>query len=430
MDFQQMLIERSHPPVATRWKSHAAHWLGVTRPTLDAYLRHAKEGRFDRLPTKVLEQVTGGMPIATVDANATLRTDMILHFAAGLVALQDQMDEHGYPQAPYPASLQRGLDIAGWLNITEDGLYPVTLAELLLCACKPTYEWCPQLGEPLADEYYASRLMEDMEVTRDCLSLAVKLRKDPEHELYKLLMYCCEEAGAAAQDLYVAWRRTVIELPVASGYTAVVMRETVFMQHLDLVQRLINAFYVRLSSVHAISGKVHLCPSTGIRLRRISDKWVTEMRDQAAQHRLDREGARLLEYTPDVLELKRSARLFWALPGWHELQLRAAALELGWDVELWPKLDIVDLLLRKKSSARRYAIDLKDHLSAQSLARSFEHFKGFKSHIRLIVVPDYLEDLNPDYRKIFMRARASLAKHTVEILTVSGLLKLLKEEGE
>lgn len=414
----------------TRWKSHAANWLGITRPTLDTYLRHAKDGQYDRLPAEILKRVTGGMPLASGDANASLRTDMILNFAAGLVALQDEMDVQGHPRAPYPASLQRGLDISAWLNIAEAGSYPVTLAELLVCTGKPLYEWCPQLSEPLADEYYASRLMEDLEVTRDCLNLAARLRQDPEHELFKVLMRCCEEAGAAGQDLYAAWRRTVIEVPIAGGYTELLVRDRVFMQHLDLAQRLISAFYVRLPSVHASGGKVHVCPSTGTRLRRIGGNWATEMRDQAAQRRLDREGPRSLDYTPDVLELRRPARLFWALPGWHELRLREAALDLGWEVELWPKFDTVDLLVRKAGSTRRYAIDLKDHLSAQGLARSFERFKGYKSHVRLIVVPDYLEDLNPEYRKTFTRVRASFAKEKVEILTVSGFLKLLNKELE
>ncbi|HEX6706079.1 MAG TPA: hypothetical protein VF169_15060 [Albitalea sp.] len=430
MDFQQQLIERSQPPSPSRWKSHAANWLGITRPTLDTYLRHAKDGRFDKLPSKVIEKVMGGAPGPAGDSRAALREEMLLNFAAGLVALQEEMDAHGHPRAPYPAALQRGLDVAGWLNIAEGSVYPVTLAELLVCASRPVYEWCAQLGEPLADEYYASRLLEDMEVTRDCLSLAARLRQDAEHELFKVLMRCCEEAGVAGQELYTAWRRTVIEVPVAGGYTQLLARERIFMQHLDLAQRLINEFYVRLPSVHATSGKVHLCPSTNTRLRKIGGRWTTEMRDEAAQRRLQREGPRLLDYTPDVLELRRSARLFWALPGWHELQLRDAAVNLGWDVELWPKFDTVDLVLRRAGSAKRYAIDLKDHLSAQGLARSFERFKGYKTHIRLIVVPDYLEHLNPEYRKTFMRARASFAKEKVEIVAVSGLLKLLAKESE
>jgi len=430
LDFQQQLIARSDPPSVTRWKSHAANWLGVSRPTLDAYLRHAQAGRLEKVPAEILGKVCGDQPDARTDVYAPARVEMVLNFAAGLVALQEEMDAQGHPQAPYPAALQRGLDVAAWLNIAETNTYPVTLAELLVCAGKPIYEWCAKLGEPLADEYYASRLLDEGEVTRDCLSLASQLRQDPEHELFKLLMRCCEDAGSAGQDLYAAWRRTVIQAPVAGGYTQLLARERVFMQHLDLAHRLINAFYVRLPHVHASAGKVHLCPSTGTRLRRVGGKWVTEMRDEAAQRLLTREGPRTLDYTPDVLELKRPARLFWCLPGWHELQLCDMARQLGWEVELWPKFDTVDLLIRKPAATTRYAIDLKDHLSAQGLARSFERFKGYKSHIRLIVVPDYLEDLNPDYRKTFARARASFGKEKVEIMTITGLLTLLTKECE
>lgn len=430
MDFEQQLIARSNPP-SQRWKSHAAKWLGISRPTLDSYLRHAREHRLDRLPPQIVEQVCGSSATAAPEvAHAGLREEMLLNFAAGLVALQEDMDAHGHPHAPYPPQLQRGLDTAGWLNLVTGAEYPVTLAELLVCAGRPVFEWCAQLAGPLADEYFASRLIEDLEVTRDCLSLAARLRQDPEHELYQLLMLCCDEAGAAGQELYTAWRRTVIEVPVASGYTQLLARERIFMQQLDLSQRLINGFYVRLPAVHAVEGKIHLCPSTGTRLRRVAGHWHSEMRDHAAQRRLKREGPVLADYTPDVLELKRPARLFWALPGWHELQLSEAARQLGWEVELWPKFDSVDLVLRKNASTQRYAIDLKDHLSAQALARSFERFKGYKTHIRLIVVPDYLEELNPEYRKTFTRARAAYAKEKVDIVTVSGLLKLLARGQE
>lgn len=425
-EFEARLIEKSEAPAA-RWKSHAAAWLGVSRPTLNAYLAHASVGNLEQIPEPVLEKL-GVLPgEAASQSKPPSVEEMVLNFAVGLVTLQDEIDTHGHPRAPYSAQLQRGLDVASILKCLDGSEYPVTLADLLAVAGKPLYEWCPKLDGPVSDEFYAARLLENFEITRDCLALAERGQQDSEHAFYQTVMDCCEALGTAGQELYEAWRRTVVEVPVASGYTQLLGRHPIFMRQIAVAQRLIDTFYVRMPPIHAEAGKVLLCPSTGTRLRRVGGKLIAELRDNSAQRTLDLQGPRVIDYTPDVLELRRPARLFWSLPGWHELKLMESAKQLGWEADLWPKFDTVDLVIRKKGSARRFAIDVKDHISAQGLARSFKRFKDYKSHLRFVVIPDYLKVLNPDYVKIFTRARASLGKEKVELITVSELLKLLKK---
>ncbi len=418
-EFEARLIEKSGAPSA-RWKSHAAAWLRVSRPTLNAYLTHAAIGSLERIPEVVLEMLGLVPGQAESQPKSPSIEEMVLSFAMGLVALQDEIDVHGHPRAPYPAALQRGLDLAAILNCLDGrSEYPVTLAELLASAGKPLYEWCPKLEGPVSDESYAARLLENFEITRDCLALAERGQKDSEHAFYQTVMECCEELGSAGQELYEAWRRTVVEAPVASGYTQLLGRHPVFMRQIAVAQRLIDTFYIRMPPTHAEAGKVLLCPVTGVRLRRIGGKLITELRDDIAQHTLDQQGPKAIDYTPDVLELRRPARLFWSLPGWHELKLLESAKQLGWEVDLWPKYDTVDLVIRKKGSVRRFAIDVKDHISAQGLARSFKCFKDYKTHLNFVVIPDYLKVLQPDYAKIFARARASLGKEKLALLTVS-----------
>ena len=425
-EFEARLIEKSGAPRA-RWKSHAAAWLEVSRPTLNAYLAHASIGNWEQIPVAVLETL-GILPgQAASQPNPPSVEEMVLSFAVGLVTLQDEIDAQGHPRAPYPAHLQRGLDVASILNCLDGSEYPVTLAGLLAIAGKPLYEWCPKLEGPVSDEFYSARLLENFEITRDCLALAERGQHDSEHVFYQTVMNCCEELGSAGQELYEAWRRTVVEVPIASGYTQLLGRHPIFMRQISVAQRLIDTFYVRMPPIHAEAGKVLLCPSTGTRLRRVGGKLIAELRDDFAQRMLDQRGPTVIDYTPDVLELRRPARLFWSLPGWHELKLMESAKQLGWEVDLWPKFDTVDLVIRKKSSARRFAIDVKDHISAQGLARSFKRFKDYKTHLRFVVIPDYLKVLNPDYVKIFTRARASLGKEKVDLITASELLKFLKK---
>lgn len=427
-EFQRRLIERSGAP-PKRWKTHVAEWLGISRPTLDGYLDHAAHGRLDRIPETVLARLEIVPDDPDSQSAAPSFDEMLLAFASGLVALQEEMDAIGHPRAPYPAALQRGLDIAAAINWRENRKLPVTLADLLRVAATPIYKWCPDLAGPLADQYYAASLLEDFEITRDCLSLSSLANQDEELVFYRTLMECCEELGTSGQTLYEQWRRTVIEAPIATGYTQLLSRHPTFLGALSVVQRLIDTFYARMPPVHAQDGKIHLCPLTRTRLRRVGSMFVSELRDEAAVRALAAQGPRVMDYTPDVLELRRPARLYWTLPGWHELQLAKAARDLGWDVDLWPKLDTVDLVLRKKGNPLRYAVDVKDHMSPQGLARSFDRFTAYKSHVRLIVIPDYLAKLNPEYRTLFERFRASQGKQKVDLVIVSEFLNQLESCG-
>jgi hypothetical protein len=425
---ESQLIQLSGAP-PLKWKKHAAEWLGVSRPTLLRYLNLASKGNWDQIPIAILLRLGLGEPSSIVEPVADIPTthEMLICFAAGLVEMQAQVDEIGFARAPYPPALQRGLDIASALNVLSDSSFPITLTQLLQDASTPIYKWCPHISGPAADAFYAAALLENNEVTRDCLAIADLAKQDSEHALYQTLMDCCAGMDSAAgQILYEQWRRTVVEQPVAQGHMHLLMRHSIFFANIDVAQRLIDAFYTRLLPVHAMQGKIYLCPLSGTRLRRVGQRWMTELRDPAAQRYLEANGPKEIDYTPDTLEVRRPARLFWTLPGWHELKVAEAARALGWDVELWPNLDAIDLVIRKRGRKNRYAIDVKDYLSSLSLARSFQRFNGYKNHTRLIVIPDYLERLSPDYRKHFVRWRSAEGKTSVDITLVSNLLDDLR----
>lgn len=425
-EFKTRLITASGAPTFG-WKTHASAWLGISRPTLNRYLAHAESGELDKIPSAILEK-TGITVSADVGRPTSYPTahDMLICFAVGLVDLQAQVDDVGFAQAPYPPMLQRGFDVASALNLLTATHYPITLAHLLAVAATPVFDWCPDLEGPAADAFFAAVLMENNEVTRECLGVAELARQDPELVFYQTLIECCEEQDDGGQVLYEQWRRTVVERPVAEGYTELLARHPIFLANLDVAQRLIDTFYIRLSPIHAVSGKINLCPLSGTRLRRVGQKWMTELRDPVAQRYLEAHGPKTMDFTPDVLEVRRPARLFWTLPGWHEIAIAKEARNLGWEVDLWPNLDTVDLVLRKRGRSDRYAIDVKDHLSPIGLARSFKRFNGYKSHTRLVVIPDYLERLSPDYRKHFTRWRNAEGKSNADISLVSDLLENLK----
>jgi hypothetical protein len=242
-----------------------------------------------------------------------------------------------------------------------------------------------------------------------------------------LISACNELEEDDAQELYVAWRRTVIEQPVVDGFTTF-LENAVLRRHLMITQRLAEIFYEEVPSLHASEGRIAICHLSSTRLKRLKNEWASDSRDPRAARLIRDNGPLWRPHLPRMQELKRSARLFWALPGIEEIALYRSAESLGYKCELWPKRDAIDILIKHPTKPVRFAVDLKEHRSPVGLARTFNGFKAFKRHRQMLVVPDYLVDLNPRYYQEFERARQAKMKSPVEIFSVSQFTRLLEEE--
>jgi hypothetical protein len=409
------------------WRTRAAKLLSIPASSLSRYLSLEGAGQLQDIPGKVWQALASAehrRPTAIPDRTA----EMIRCFARGLVAIQDDLDRQGFIRSPYPESLSRAFNVAAGCQI--QGLhgseaFPVDLEELVHCAQRPLYEWVPTLSGAQFDEYLGARLLNDSQVTRECLDLANLEDGDAEHQFFEFLMQRCqalpEEAG---QRLYVAWRKAVIENPLADSY-AVFLQEPTLSAHIAIALELVDFFYEPVSAALVEDGRLALCPVTGTRLRRVDGRWISESRDPDVQQRLAVSGPRFIPYSPQVIELKRSVRTFWCHPGRYELELAARASELGWSTELWPRFDCIDLLVWRKTGRQRFAVDVKDHLSPSRLARLFEGFKAFRRHQRLVVVPDYLIDAHPRYVEIFDRTRHAIGKDAPRLERMSDFLDRL-----
>ncbi len=268
----------------------------------------------------------------------------------------------------------------------------------------------------------------DGEVTIECMQLAGLHDVDPEHLFYEALMCECSElAEDDAQAFYVAWRKTVIEHPVVDGFT-ILLANPVLRRHLPSTQRLAEIFYEEVPSLHAYDGQIATCRLTSTRLKHLNSEWVSESRDPHAARLIRDNGPLWRPHLPRMQELKRAARLFWALPGVEEVALLHAAEGLGYKCELWPKLDSIDILIKHPNKPVRFAVDLKEHRSPIGLARTFDGFKAFKRHRQMLVVPDYLVERNPRYYQEFQRTRQAKLKSPVALFSVSQFTRLLEEE--
>lgn len=407
------------------WKSLACKTLNISRPSLDRYIALDSDGMTSKIPDdiwKILDADPIDEEKETLDSPYT----MVNLLAEGLCALQECIDRVGHIQAPYPQSLSRGLNIASALNLEHGSKYPTNLAGLLKASGNPLFTWCQEYEGPGAEEFGAALLIKDGEITPECLAIAGLGDIDPELHFYRSLMSACGELDeVSAQKFYVAWRRAVIEHPIADGFT-IFLTDPVLRGNLSLTQELAEIFYEPLSVIHAEKNMIPVCPVSGTRLRKIRGEWVSECRDPKASIAIRQDGPSLRLFLPGMLELKRPARIFWALPGLQEIDLFNAAHGLGYHVELWPRMDAVDLIITHPEKPVRFAVDLKEYRSPIGLARSFDGFKFYKRHQQVIVIPDYLSELNPDYIQHFERARRAKLKTKIQIMTYSELLHLLE----
>jgi len=419
------------------WKIPAAKFLGVSRPTLDRYLKLEAEGRLEKIPRSILrivgvndsEDEAGLLDEGKSEVGGS-EFDMVNLFAAGLRKLQDDIDRQGHIQSPYPEPLSQAFNLAAAFNIERKTSYPVDLASLIRVATCPVFEWCSAYGDnERGGAFITSRLIEDGEITPDCISMAGLSEADAEQSFYQALMSVCAEFDEdLGQRYYSEWRRAVIENPVAESHAVFIAKYDVLRTNTTITKRLVDFFYERVPEIHAVNGKLALCPLTGTRLKKHGVQWTTEMRDPAVQQYLRDHGPKWIEHTPATIELKRPARVFWALPGWHELQLHKAVQARGFAAILWPDFDSVDLLV-SQPSGRRFAVDVKDHISPISLSRTSGEDNRRRRHKRIIVIPDYLEERLPQYKTLFLRARLSSLKEPERVMTVSEFLALLGEKA-
>jgi hypothetical protein len=276
------------------------------------------------------------------------------------------------------------------------------------------------------DEFEDVTLIEDSGPTAECYRLAVEASQSEaeirENVGYRLLRDVCSRRNDS-QAFYGKWRRLTIERPVLT-----VDEIWKFPSLIDArLKDLIDTFYQEVPEPLAIDGRLPICTFSGTILRRIQRAgkgWETECRDPGARRSAKRGDCEWMKYRPGVWQLRRPFRIFWCLPGKTELALEKRFKIGGWQCELWPNFDEVDLVAEKAGQKQKLAVDVKDYSSPVTLARTFTGFGDFElSHRCIVVVPDHVAKVVPGFQRRFREKRASLQKAPIELLTISDLTK-------
>lgn len=416
-DFSKRCESIFLPRYGKRWKTACAHALGIARASLYRYLDEDVDP-----PDSVFRS------LAVLEGNPRpVRDDreMVICYATALVDVQHRMDERGWLSTPYPSTLRRALDLGAARNFLEgDERWPANLASLVQSAEKRLRDWVSDLAWDKEDLYSSASLLFNGELTAECRALASP-SGDPETELtenagyLKLLALCGERDDG--EIIYRTWRRCVIEHPTLENWSRLLLSAPEFAE-INSLDELVEAFYEPLPESFAIEGRVPVCRTTGTVLRRRGLGFHTECRDREAIKLAFQGECDWISFRPGMLTLRRPFRIFWCLPGRSELELERRLIEAGWRVELWPRLDRVDIVARS-SDGRRIAIDVKDYLSPVRLAARFKGLREYEEdHMCFLVIPDYVARQERAFEQKFDAFRASFARAQVHLRTVSDLL--------
>jgi hypothetical protein len=335
-------LESIFATAGRRWKSAAADALAISRPTLYRYVRIDEEAVAVAVPSEIFDRVR---ELARQTSSLPPARDLAVYYARGLTKLQEYIDRNGFISAPYPPELLRAFSIASALNSrSEDTKYPNDLAGLLECAAQPFHEWFADLNWDNTGDYTTAQLIRHGVISAECLLLASTPGDIDEREGYDLLMNRCRPLPYG-QELYVAWRRLMIESPVIESFAEVIRGQRIFLRNIEAITELDQQFLERVPRPSGDDGTLFLCPATGTRATFFEREWVSESRDPDIQAQLKTGGPRRIQWTPDTRQVKRTFRQFWALPGYYEMDIYRHATAVGWEAELWPKFDTVDLVV-------------------------------------------------------------------------------------
>ena len=401
-----------------RWKSMAASLLGIGRASLYRYFNDDSA-----LPSDVvtrLEQLEMPGPPARSER------DMVVLAATAVIEVQRAIDAKGWLSAPYGPNLRRFLDLASAHNVTHGRqIWPTDLQGFMRAAQEPLVRWAPDMDWDVDGEFIAARLVANGEATTECLRLAGP-GGDPEREIeenhgFEMLISLCSNR-VDGDDIYRAWRRTVIEHPLLTNWSATVLTDP-WLAGVERIDEIIEAFYDRAPESLAIHGELPICTVSKTVLRRDGRGFHTESRDPEAIRRARAGEHDTVRYRPGMLYLKRAFRTFWLLPGLTELDLAARLAGLGWTTSLWPQLDRVDLVAVSTDKTRRIAIDVKDYFSPARLSARFSGFKAYEAdHACFLAIPDYLTAADPRFAARFEALRASAGKPPIDLRTASDLV--------
>lgn len=305
--------------------------------------------------------------------------------ASGLVEAHGAIARGAPLGVPYPAPLQRGLDLLT-LECLQTGEVPLAgVPELFRWCEEPLGSWRVPIGGP---DVAGDVLLEAGEPTRACQEWAVDAH-DVEAELFENEIVSgvrrrCRAAGR--EDSYVAFRQLVIEKPVL---TDLELQESLMGPRLVPIAEQVKQCYPHAPIEFERGGSVDCCRDCGNLLLQTTEGLLCV--DDRCPRRTAPKVGRTLPTAAGVRWLAAPVRMFVAAPGRAELRLRDALedgvlKDAGVRVELWPNFDAYDLRITFKDGTV-WAVDVKDWSNPVHLAGRLKSVPKDPPWDRSFIVP-------------------------------------------
>lgn len=340
-------------------------------------------------------------------------------FESGAIILQDQ--------SLHPPSTQlAGHLLSGLCLLDNCQDYGASTLEIMKMACKPMREWgIPSFAGDF--EFGGTILICPDEKTPlpECRALAEGVDDDnpsEEHIFGELRTIISQIPPFMRASNYTTLRSFIVRNPAVSNNDLERLKNRL---HADLVPLVNRLVYRSLPKRALHNGRLLLCNRCGV------PRWPT----QGARHEVDRcrlrscrmrqgplPGFRTIE-EPDGWHLVTPELLiYWVSPGIDEIAIYDALREAGRNVELYPRLDEVDISV----DGFAVGIDVKDWSCPVSLGNHMP--KLLESELalydrKIIAVPDARCQLDPDYLKTVKRIYPG---HEMELMTTSQAIRRLR----
>ncbi len=216
--------------------------------------------------------------------------------------------------------------------------------------------------------------------------------------------------GETSGEYYASIREFVIRNPTCRPEELTSLQDKVSAQIWVLLQR---EFYESVPNAWEIDGSIPICGHCRNAMKQGKAGIVCRTnacRNQNAAIQCDS------VESDDLLRVTRGIRQYWVEPGFDEIKLYGILKENGYDAELFPEKDRVDIAVDD------IGMDLKAYSSPEMLGRKFERGIGGLAYYgtKWVVVPDWLTINEPSYMD---RLRIAMPRKDIECLTVSGVAK-------
>ncbi|HEX6293052.1 MAG TPA: hypothetical protein VFZ66_27970 [Herpetosiphonaceae bacterium] len=373
-----------------------------------------------------------GRGTSTAAITAPINDVIVSLLAVGLTHLTTRIELDAVLHAPYHDAWERGARMLAFECLIRGLPAPAHLGVVINDWCRHApRDWPLPLGASgrLYDE---PLLNEDNELTPLCRELAHGLEYgDAELELCEAQMGVVRTLaqGRRSQDGYVAFRRFVIEHPVATqdeiSDAAAVRTLTPFAAHL-------HELYERIPTTAIHHGHLLLCGHCGWTLERMKGRLrCGSPRCRVLTENFSRGTATRPFNTDDPpLRVRRAIRQYVVAPGIYELNLVRQVEALGLTCQLWPFYDRYDVRVIFDDGTT-WAVDLKDWQHPHLLGRHLTTFADEAPDWRqfFFAIPDARLAENAAYLTILRELAGSDA---FTILTISDLVARItrrKEQG-